>query len=79
MRDKKPPLRADIETEVLSDVHEHIEALFVEMNSLAPLSKINLLDPEEAAKHVQELKTVQERIAALQKTANALRKLVTYQ
>ena len=79
MDQKKRALREDIETEVLSDVHEHIEALFLEMNSLAPLSKINLLDPEEAAKHVGELKAVQERIAALQKTANALRKLVTYQ
>lgn len=79
MAQKKASLKEDIETEVLSDVHEHIEALFVEMNSLAPLSKINLLDPQEAAKHVEELKIVQERIAALQKTANALRKFVTYQ
>ena len=79
MTKPKSSLRENIETEVLNDVNEHIQALFLEIRSLAPLSEIDLKDPIKAAKHVDELKSVQERIVALQKTADALKKIVTYQ
>lgn len=69
------PLRERIEIEY----QDHIEALFLEIQSLGPINPVDFTNKKELEEHIKYLEIIQEKIKKLERVSAAIRKGINEQ